>query len=106
MPYFFLVHGPEAEETATFVKMFDEWFDAVKICNFSDGQYQRKPFKNPCRSEEDFRSKVYLTFIFNMYYAYLYIYFYTANPFIGLVCYLFKILEINFFSVERYLKTL
>ena len=71
----FLFGGPEAEETAIFVKMFDEWFDAVNVCNFSDGQYQRKPFKNPYRSGEDFRLKVYLTFIFNMYYAYLYIYY-------------------------------
>ena len=64
----FLFGGPEAEEIAVFVKMFDEWFDAVNVCNLSDDQYQRMPFKNPYRSGKDFC-------IFNMYYAYLYIYY-------------------------------
>ena len=62
-----LFGGPEAEETAVFVDMFDKWFDAVNTCNFTDGQYQRKPFKNPYRlsatGEEDFRLKVANYFI-------------------------------------------
>ena len=36
----FLFGRPEADKTAIFVKMFDEWFDAVSVYNFSDGQYQ------------------------------------------------------------------
>ena len=68
-----LFGGPEAEETATFVKMFDEWFDAVNVCNFSDGQYQRKPFKNPYRSGEDFRLEVYN--LYNIHFAYMYFYY-------------------------------
>ena len=57
--YVLLFGGPEAEETTIFVKMFDEWFDAMNICNFSDGQYHRKPFKKPYRSGEDFCLEVY-----------------------------------------------
>ena len=57
-----LFAGPEVEETAVFVDMFDKWFDAVNTCYFTDGQYQRKPFKNPYRlsatGEEDFCLKV------------------------------------------------
>ena len=55
--------GPEAQEIAVFADMFNKWFDAVNTCNFTDGQYQRKPFKNPYRlpatGEEDFRLKVH-----------------------------------------------
>ena len=62
-----LFGGLEAEETAVFVDMFDKWFDAVNTCNFTNGQYQRKPFKNPYRlsatGEEDFRLKVANYFI-------------------------------------------
>lgn len=39
--------GTEAEETAVFVDMLDKWFDEVNTCNFTDGQYQRKPLKTP-----------------------------------------------------------
>ena len=32
--------GPEAG--AEFVEMFDKWFDALNVCNFSDGKTQQK----------------------------------------------------------------
>ena len=54
--------GPEAEEIAIFIDMFDKWFDTMNVCNFTDGQYQCKSFKKPYSSsdtgEEDFRLKV------------------------------------------------
>ena len=57
-----LFGGPEAEEIAIFVDMFDKWFDAVNVYNFTDGHYQCKTFKNPYRlsatGEEDFRLKI------------------------------------------------
>ena len=55
--------GPEPQKTAVFADMFDKWFDAVNTCNFTDGQYQRKPFKNLYRlsaiGEEYFCLKVH-----------------------------------------------
>ena len=62
-----LFGGLEAEKIAVFVDMFDKWFDAVNTCNFTDGQYQQKPFKNhywlSATGEEEFRLKVANYFI-------------------------------------------
>ena len=47
--------------------MFDKWFDALNVCNFTDG---RKPFKSPyrsCTDGEDFCLKVYLFYLLRLY---------------------------------------
>ena len=61
--------GPEAKETAVFTDIFDKYFDALNVCNFTDGKHQRKPFKNPYRSGTDFRLKVkvLMSYIIYMY---------------------------------------
>lgn len=51
--------GPEAEETAHFVSMFDKFFDCVNVGNFDDGKFKRKVFQQPYRSHDDFRLKVH-----------------------------------------------
>ncbi len=50
--------GPEAQETAKFVRMFDKFFDAMKVSNFTNGKHSQKPFQDPYRSESDFRLAV------------------------------------------------
>ena len=52
------VVGPAASETANFALMFDQFFDALNVCNFNSGKHERKPFKDPYRSASDFRLKV------------------------------------------------
>ena len=64
MPYLLLV-----DLTAKFVHMFDKLFDALNVCNFTDGQYQHKPFKSPyklCTDGEDFRLKIYLFYLLRL----------------------------------------
>ena len=53
-----LVGGPEAQETAKFVLLFDKFFDALNVGDFYSGQYHRKPFQAPYYSETDFRLAV------------------------------------------------
>lgn len=50
--------GPEVQETAKFVLMFDKFFDALNVGNFSSGRHHRKPFQAPYYSETDFRLAV------------------------------------------------
>lgn len=55
-----LLGGPEAEETAHFLLMFDRLFDCLNVGNFSDGHKSLKPFQLPYRSADDFRLKVFM----------------------------------------------
>ena len=56
-----LFGGEDASETATFVAMFDEFFDCMKVRNFTDGKQSRNAFKAPYRSASDFRVEVSYT---------------------------------------------
>lgn len=62
--------GPEAQETATFVEMFDKFFDALNVGNFQSGRYQRKPFKVPYFSESDVRLSVSFSYLGNFHIAF------------------------------------
>ena len=53
-----LLGGSEASETAEFCDVFDKFFDALNVSNFTNGKHHRKPFQNPYRSGTDFRLKV------------------------------------------------
>ena len=53
-----LTGGPEAQETSRFVLMFDKFFDALNVGNFTIGHHRRKPFQTPYVSEDDSRLKV------------------------------------------------
>jgi len=53
-----LILGDVASETAIFTDMFDKFFDALNVSNFDTAKHQRKTFKNPYRSANDFRLKV------------------------------------------------
>lgn len=55
-----LTGGQEVEETARFVALFDKFFDALNVCNFTNGIHRRKPFQLPYRSASDYRLKVLL----------------------------------------------
>ena len=46
------------EETARFVALFDKFFDALNVCNFTNGIHRRKPFQLLYRSASDYRLKV------------------------------------------------
>ena len=37
--------GPEVEETAKFVDMFDKFFDCLYVNNFTAGYHKRKDFQ-------------------------------------------------------------
>ena len=50
-----LSRGSEAQKTATFVSMFDKFFDMINVSNFTNGTHYRKPFKHPYRSSDDTR---------------------------------------------------
>ena len=53
-----LTGGTEVEETVKFTTMFDKFFDALNVSNYTDGVYNRKPFQLPYRTKDDFRLKV------------------------------------------------
>ena len=53
-----LTGGMEVQETATFVMMFDKFFDIFNVSNFSNSIHQRKPFKAPFHKGSDFRLTV------------------------------------------------
>ena len=53
-----LIGGPDVEETVKFTAIFDQFFDALNVSNFTDGVHKRKPFKLPYRSKDDFCLKV------------------------------------------------
>ena len=50
--------GPEVEETAKFVDMFDKFFDSLNVNNFTTAYHKRKVFQRPYRSRTDFRLEV------------------------------------------------
>ena len=50
-----LTGGPEVSETVKFIGMMDKFFDCLNVDNYSCGFAQRKPFKHPYRSSNDFR---------------------------------------------------
>eukprot|EP00731_Ephydatia_muelleri_P010470 Em0005g1056a len=52
-----LIGGVEAAETAKFLIMFDKFFDCLNVSNCSEGHQQRKAFREPYRSADDFRLK-------------------------------------------------
>ena len=58
-----LTGDTEVEETVKFTAIFDKFFDALNVSNFTDGVHKRKPFQLPYRSKEDFRLKVNKLFI-------------------------------------------
>ncbi len=53
-----LVIGECAKETARFASIFDKYFDALNVSNFTNGIRGRKDFQHPYRNEEDMRLKV------------------------------------------------
>lgn len=53
-----LTGGREAQETSRFVIVFDKFFDALNVGNFTSGKHHRKPFQAPYVSEDDFRLEV------------------------------------------------
>lgn len=55
-----LTGGQEAQGTATFVSMFDKFFDLLNVSNFTNGTRYRKPFHHPYRNSDDVRLKVSL----------------------------------------------
>ncbi|KAL5500013.1 hypothetical protein EMCRGX_G011503 [Ephydatia muelleri] len=48
---------PAVQETAKFVTMFDKFFDALNVSNYTSGVNKRKVFQQPYRSGDDFRLK-------------------------------------------------
>ena len=61
-----LIGGVEAAETAMFLIMFDKFFDCLKVSNCLEGHQQRKPFREPYRSADDFRLKVCMSTLKSM----------------------------------------
>lgn len=53
-----LTGGPKAEETAKFTSMFDRFFYALNVRNFTNGGRYRKPYLNPYRHEDHERLAV------------------------------------------------
>ena len=50
--------GDEVAATATFVEIFDHFFDCLNVNNLSSGKLQWNSFKSPYRGVNDFRLKV------------------------------------------------
>ena len=53
-----LYGGVEAEETAIFTEMFNNFFDCLNVKSISAGKRTRNAFKSPYRSATDWRLKV------------------------------------------------
>ena len=49
-----LLGGPDAEETANFIALFDKFFDSFNVSNYTEANRHRKPFRQPYRSSDDF----------------------------------------------------
>ena len=58
-----LIDEGEMAETIKFVDNFDKFFDCLNVSNLSTGKEQRKPFKQPYYSANDFRLKVFSAFL-------------------------------------------
>ena len=52
-----LTGGDQASETARFVRMVDQFFDAMNVHNYTHGLYARKPYQMPYISPKDMRLK-------------------------------------------------
>ena len=52
----------EVEGTAKFVLMFDKFFDALNVSNFTNGTRYHKDFQHPYRHKEDKQLNVSLSF--------------------------------------------
>ena len=50
-----LTGGPEVEETAKFVLMFNKFFDVLNVTNFTNGTRYRNPDIHPYRHKDDDR---------------------------------------------------
>eukprot|EP00731_Ephydatia_muelleri_P013889 Em0007g1199a len=50
-----LLGGPDAEETANFIALFDKFFYSFNVSNYTEANRHRKPFRQPYRSSDDFR---------------------------------------------------
>ena len=50
--------GEEATETSHFIEMFDKFFDALNVTNYTSCIKSLKPFKKPYRGKDDYRLKV------------------------------------------------
>ena len=46
------------EETAKFIEMIDNFFDALNVTNLVNGKTKRKSFQSPYMNNKDFRLKV------------------------------------------------
>ena len=55
--------GDEVVETIKCVDYFDKFFDCMNVSSLSAGRHQRKPFKQPYYSKDDFRLKVAMHFL-------------------------------------------
>ena len=55
-----LVVGDVAKETSFFAGIFDKFFDALNVSNFSNGTRLRKQFSHPYRTGDDERLKVHV----------------------------------------------
>ena len=53
-----LTGGDDVVETVRFITMMDKFFDCLNVNNFSTGNKNKKPFKQPYRSADDFRLTV------------------------------------------------
>lgn len=53
-----LTGGSDAEKTAIFCNMYDNYFDALNVSSYAKGVRQQKKFQLPYTSSNDFRLKV------------------------------------------------
>lgn len=53
-----MLEKAELRETIRFVNMFDKLFDSLNVSNCMSAKKERKVFKNPYRSGNDFRLEV------------------------------------------------
>ena len=56
-----LTGGPDAQETAKFIEMFDKFFDCLNVDNLNEGNQEKKDFKKPYEKKDDIRLTVRIT---------------------------------------------
>ena len=61
-----LTGGPEMQETAQFVDIFNKFFDCMNVSSLSAGKLKRWAFKSLYRSARDFRLKVCVNYNINV----------------------------------------
>ena len=57
----------DAEETGKFIRMIDKFFDSLNVTNLVIGKKKRKAFQSPYMSSNDFRLKVNLLWLLNVF---------------------------------------